>query len=174
MNWRSPVVLSVLVIVSLLLIGVGAYFAITRSQPGPQPGNAAISTQSSELVASPSPAAVRWEVPTGTVPNSDQQAIISAVSTAQASSSIPNDTLLTVTAGKLENDWVVLDAETQVKGSVEVQPSDGLLLVGHKKQGVWEVAIEGGNNFCQLLQEIPSTLLDQDTKDYYIGCSQSQ
>lgn len=151
MKWRSPrFFLPVLLVVLLGIAGLLFYIHTVTSQ---------------EITVS-------WQVHPTLFTQQDQQRIQDALQSALRTNG-PQGTSsfhFTIVSAKRQGEWATIDATASVDNSTTPLATEPLFAIAQQQGSAWSIWIENSPQFCHQLKQVPATLMDLSSKQYFIGC----
>jgi Na+-transporting methylmalonyl-CoA/oxaloacetate decarboxylase gamma subunit len=152
MKWRSPrFILIFLLLLIVLIIGIGVAVVFTRSRAN---------------------ITIAWQAPTTSFTQQDQQDIQNAWEPALLASnpSSLSGHKFTIISAQREGDWAIFSANERVGANAEPIPTEPLFFIAHLQGTTWTVQTPSSSGFCDMLKQVPETLLDSTDKHYFQGC----
>jgi hypothetical protein len=167
---RALTLLCLWVVAAFVVVwGVVSLVAGGDGQPGSHTSTnsslpTALVTPNSAL-GSGTPPSVRWDIPAGSVPQGEDDKLREAVA---AASSGPTQT--TISAAVIQNGWGVLYGERQPADPVVDRPPAEAIFLANKVPAGWTITKPGDAAFCQVLKDVPESVLDQTSKLFFTNC----
>lgn len=104
-----------------------------------------------------------WNVPNDSVPGGEAAALQQAVVRGLVGS-------VEVSVARVLGDYGVLYGGSHLPTSAGTEISSPLVLLAHKTKSGWQVIKPGDAEFCAALKATPDSVLDQDSKAFFINC----
>ncbi|HUY78617.1 MAG TPA: M23 family metallopeptidase [Ktedonobacterales bacterium] len=111
---------------------------------------------------------VTWGTSTAGFSSQDQQQIGGAIQSSLAGA--PTGHTFTIIDAQRELGWVILSLNEQASTSAAPIATEPMFFAAHQTGTSWDVWSAGSTNFCAELQSLPTTLLDDFDKHYFLGC----
>lgn len=156
MNWRSPHLLILLLIVCVVLVlsGMTLAFYLTHRET--------VSTSTTHAIP------VDWMVSTTAFTQQDQQAIEKAIqdTIAAQSKDVPRPSEIDIITSQREGDWATFTTQQKTSNS-EVLSTEPGFFIAHRQGSSWSLLLPGTSGFCDQLKQVPNTLLAPIDKRYF-------
>jgi hypothetical protein len=161
MRFRSLLIFSLLILVAIAAFTIYSYFG----RSGDQPQGANVDGNHSNII---------WRISSeaSDVPQKDASAIKKALENSTLFGFISPSRDLEIISGKVDGDQGVLYGRLRYHKSQEIVPTDGFALPIIKASGNWQVATQGDSNFCEVLRKLPTSVMSEEAKYYYVECRQ--
>jgi hypothetical protein len=177
-NRRTPILIGalagIIVFAVLSLVAAGAYYlGSTRSQPSASISPSAVPSPEHADSATPIGMRITWDVPAGSVPQTEESLLKHALNQLSTQMTAVPSSYVSITSAKVEGDWGILYGERKAidtQATQTAQATDLSVFLAHKTQADWRIIMTKDADFCQVLQQLPDTVLSQDGKDYFLGC----
>ncbi len=195
MKWRYIIGIVILAIFILLAAGAYAGFslfqpfrtvteAITQTViPSPTAVTQTIYQSPTSLLAStPFPTitltsaiasssdVLTWAIPSQKISQAEVQHFKAAVLELIQRVDSNGNSELKLTDADVQDTWAVFYGETKAKKASKNLTGSPVVLLAHKTDTGWQIFSPGEAKYCQLLPQVPDSLLSQEDKRY-IGCS---
>jgi hypothetical protein len=149
-KWRSPVVLSIVGTIVLLVVAVSVYYSGVARHT--------ITSQTSR-------SGYVWRVKSGASAQ-DLQQMDHAVGSVMVKHpvSIPSDQQLSFESVVMSGDWAVTEGVTRNTKTGALIEGEGFVILLHRTSETWHAAYPGTADFQAWLDEIPDALIAPGTK----------
>lgn len=149
---------------------IGAQSIGARQGPG---ATARASASASPVHPSAAPSSrvqLTWEAPAGSPSATERQQLSDAIR-ARVQAEQPNaDRTVRISRAYVDASQAVLYGAEQTGTGQAVQSEGELVLLGVKSGATWRVVTARDADFCQVLQQLPHSLMSADGKAYFAGC----